>query len=237
MNCRLLTIERLDVGYPMRDSHRVVLRQLSAQLSRGELVCLVGRNGSGKSTLLRTLAALQSPLKGDVSLDGTPLGSYSPEEIARRVGVVLTARPELPQTTVRELVAYGRLPYARLLHVATAEDRQQVAEALEVVGISDLADRRLTTLSDGELQKVMIAKTLAQGTDLILLDEPSAFLDYPAKRRLMQLLQRLAHEQQKSILLSTHDLQWVRPYADRVWWLHDGTLQVLAPTDFDPETV
>jgi iron complex transport system ATP-binding protein len=230
-----LEIQHLDIGYRSGGRCRVVLTDATASLRGGELVCLVGRNGSGKSTLLRTLAGLQAPLGGSLLLDGTPLADLDATDLARRMGIVTTARPDLPQTTVRELVTYGRLPYTDTLGRPTPLDRQVADWAMAQTGLLPLADRRVATLSDGEQQKALIAKTLAQGTDFILLDEPSAFLDYAGRRALMRLLQRLAHEAHKAILLSTHDLELAARTADTIWHLEGGRLRLLAPHDFDPE--
>ncbi len=231
----LLAWNDIDIGYRTGGRCRVVLSQLSAELRGGTLACLVGRNGCGKSTLLRTVAGLQPPLRGEVLLEGQPLTSIAPVDLARRVGVVTTARPELPQTTVRDLVLYGRLPYTGALGRPTHLDRQAAERALSQTEIQNLADRRLSTLSDGEHQKAMIAKTLAQGTDIILLDEPSAFLDYAGRRALMHLLQRLAHEEGKAILLSTHDVELVPRFADEVWWMDRQQIKIMPPQEFDPE--
>jgi iron complex transport system ATP-binding protein len=231
-----LELQHIDIGYRTGGRCRVVLSDVTASLQGGQLVCLVGRNGCGKSTLLRTAAGLQEPLnEGRILVDGVPMGDLSPIDLARRIGLVTTARPELTHTTVRELVTYGRLPYTGALGRPTATDRREAERALEQTGITALADRRLTTLSDGEQQKAMVAKTLAQGTDFILLDEPSAFLDYAGRRTLMRLLQYLAHDEGKAILLSTHDVELVRLYADRVWWAADQRLQIMPPAEFDPE--
>jgi iron complex transport system ATP-binding protein len=231
----LLAWNSIDIGYRTGGRCRVVLSGLTAALNGGTLACLVGRNGCGKSTLLRTVAGLQPPLRGEVLLEGQPLTALSPVDLARRVGVVTTARPELHQTTVRNLVLYGRLPYTGALGRPTDLDRQVAERALSQTEILNLADRRLDTLSDGEHQKAMVAKTLAQGTDIILLDEPSAFLDYAGRRSLMRLLQRLAHDEGKAILLSTHDVELLPRFADEVWWMDGRQLHIMPPREFDPE--
>lgn len=212
-----IRIRGLATGYGSGRRKVEVSAPFDADLLSGNLTCLLGPNGSGKSTLLRTLAGFQPPLEGNVELLGRPLSAYSRSELARRIGVVLTERPSLPNMNVEELVALGRSPYADFWGRIEAADRRIVDEAMDLVGISALRARRVVTLSDGERQKAMIAKALAQQTPVIFLDEPTAFLDYPSKVELMLLLRRLAHEQQKTIFLSTHDLELTVQIADLLW--------------------
>jgi iron complex transport system ATP-binding protein len=222
----LLELHKLDIGYRTGGRCRVVLAQAEATLAPGELIALTGRNGSGKSTLLRTLAALQAPLAGTVTVDGTELHRLSPTDVARRIGLVTTEPVQLTFTTVRDLVAYGRLPYTNALGRATAADLAKADQAIRLAGLEALAQRRIATLSDGERQRAMIAKILAQETEVLLLDEPTAFLDYEGREDLMQLLRTLARENKKSILLSTHDLDLARRYVDGFWRVAEGKLSV-----------
>ena len=201
------------IGYP---GHQVA-GPLNATLREGELCCLLGANGAGKSTLLRTLAAFQAPLGGEIRLDGRRLQDIPPRELSTLIGIVLTERIRTPGTTVRDMVAMGRSPYTNFWGRLTDEDNRYVDEAIRQVGIASLAGRQMATLSDGERQKVMIAKALAQGTPIILLDEPTAFLDFPSKVETMLLLSRLAHDMGKCIFLSTHDLDMALQTADRLW--------------------
>lgn len=246
----MLTFSHLYTGY----GRRIVGRDLTATLPVGQLTALFGANGSGKSTLLRTLAGLQPlPRRGAsarvdspaadgatpcLSCNGLDLLSATPRERARLLSVVLTGRAPAEALTVREVVETGRLPYARTLRRATPADREAVQRALSLTALSPLVGRALTTLSDGERQRVFIAKALAQDAPCILLDEPTAFLDFPSKVRLLRLLTGLAHDEGRAVLLSTHDLELTLPFADRLWLLtpdgltegtpgalrHDGTL-------------
>ena len=200
-------LQNLSTGYHGRHRTHVVAQHISAQLEVGCLTCLLGPNGAGKSTLLRTLANFQPAIEGRMLLDGQSLERYTPREIARCIGVVLTERPNVGDMTVEELVAMGRSPYTGFWGGLQAEDRMAVNEAIGLVGIEVLRRRRVQSLSDGERQKVMIAKVLAQQTPIIFLDEPTAFLDFPSKVEMMLLLRRLAHEMQKTVFLSTHDLE------------------------------
>ena len=206
-----MTITDLSIGYK-----KPILKGISFELMPGRFVCLIGRNGTGKSTLLKTLAGLLPPLEGQIWLDDRQLSQYTPTEVARRVALVLTSTPDLANTTLRQLVAYGRLPYSSWLGKLHDADWQAADQAIARMSITHLAPRRLSELSDGERQKAMIARALAQGTDHLLLDEPSAFLDYESRQELMSLLLHLAHDEGKAILLSTHDLELARKHADQI---------------------
>lgn len=214
-----ISLRNLSTGYSRHGGQRIVASGISATLRRGELTCVLGPNGAGKSTLLRTLAAFQPPAGGSVELDGRPLESYSERELARKVSVVLTERVTLSNLRVEELIGLGRSPYTGFWGRLSADDRRAVDDAIALVRIDDLRRRNAAALSDGELQKVMIAKSLAQQTPLIMLDEPTAFLDYPSKVDTMRLLHRLARRRDLTILLTTHDLELALRMADRVWLL------------------
>ena len=201
-----------------------VASDLNATALPGTLTCLIGHNGTGKSTLLRTIARLQPSIDGSVLIGDNDISTLKPTHLSRMLSIVLTSRPDVRNMTVEELVALGRAPYTGFWGRLSADDRRIVRHSIESVGITAMAERRVCTLSDGEMQKVMIAKSLAQQTPVILLDEPTAFLDFPGKIDLMLLLQRLAHEERKTILLSTHDLETALQTADRLWLLADGTL-------------
>ena len=227
-----LYLHQVDIGYTIRHgSVRAVGSRLSATAPAGSLTCLIGRNGTGKSTLLRTIARLQQPLDGNIYIGTDDIWSMPRGELARRLSIVLTKRPDADNLTVGELAALGRAPYTGFWGRLSDADRQATDRALRLVGMSDMARRRICSLSDGECQKAMIAKSLAQDTPVILLDEPSAFLDYPGKVELMRILSRLAHDEGKTILLSTHDLDTALPLADRLWLMHDGQLDEGTPQE------
>ena len=216
----------LSIGYRGKHSVKCVADDISQAIHSGELTCLLGENGAGKSTLLRTLSGFLPPLAGEISILGRPLSSYKERELATVIGVVLTEKNNLQNMTVRELVGMGRSPYTGFWGRLSADDRRKVDDALSLVGIAALSDRMVQTLSDGERQKVMIAKALAQETPIIFLDEPTAFLDYPSKVEILHLLHRLSREMHKTIFLSTHDLELALQIADRLW---------LMPRRPDPE--
>jgi iron complex transport system ATP-binding protein len=207
----------LSIGYSAKHSVKVVAEGISDTIRSYELTCLIGENGAGKSTLLRTLSGFLPPLSGEIEIMGKPLKSYKEIELAKVIGVVLTEKSNLQNMTVEELVGMGRSPYTGFWGRLRAEDRAKVAEAIALVGINELKDRLVQTLSDGERQKVMIAKALAQETPIIFLDEPTAFLDYPSKVEILNLLHKLSSEAGKTIFLSTHDLELALRVADRVW--------------------
>lgn len=217
MNKETIILKNLSIGYRGKNDMRVVAEGIHAAIRQGELTCLLGANGVGKSTLLRTLSAFQPKLAGDILLDGREIETFSDKELSRMIGVVLTEKPDIRNMSVRELVALGRSPYTGFWGTLNDEDWQVVDEAVEAVRISSLSSRMVHTLSDGERQKVMIAKALAQQTPVIFLDEPTAFLDFPSKVEMMQLLRRLAIEQQKTIFLSTHDFELALQVVDRLW--------------------
>lgn len=215
----VLTTHNLTAGYPAsgKRPQSAVLTGLDLALPAGTMTLLVGANGSGKSTLLRTLSAAQPPLEGKVCLGERDIRSMSYRSRAEQVALVYTDRTGGGGLTVSELVALGRQPYTGFTGRLSAADRRIVDEAIESVGIAHRADRYTATLSDGERQKAMIARALAQQTPLIILDEPTAFLDIASRLEIMQLLARLVKSQNKTILLSTHDLSSSLPVADRLW--------------------
>ena len=218
-----LELRDLYIGYAEDADRHIVAETLSASLPQGVMACLVGGNGVGKSTLMRTLSGFQPALRGEVRIDGRSLEEYTPRELSERVGVVLTERESTPDLTVEEVVAIGRMPYTNFWGRLRAADRRAVDEAIALVGIEHLRHKKIGCVSDGERQKAMIAKALAQQTDIIFLDEPTAFLDYGSKVSVMRLLRQLAWEQGKAILLSTHDLEIAFQTADEIWILqHDG---------------
>lgn len=209
----------LCIGYRTGKKENRVHEHLQFTLHSGELTCLLGANGTGKSTLLRTLSAAQPALSGELLLMNKPLNEYSEKERSRTIGVVLTDKTFTGGLTVFELVALGRQPHTGFFGRLTQKDKRIVQEAMEQVGIAHKAHNYTAELSDGERQKAMIAKALVQECPLILLDEPTAFLDVVSRIEIMHLLHRLAAEQNKAILLSTHDIEQALVLSDRLWLL------------------
>lgn len=229
----ILETNDLTVGYAQRGRvTRSVAQRLNLRLEAGELVCLLGPNGAGKSTLLRSLAGMQRPLQGTVQIAGVNPHHVAPAALARLLGVVLTERAEVGALSVYALVALGRYPYTDWSGRLNHTDEAAIQAALAAVGIEDFAPRLVNQLSDGERQKVMIARALAQEPKLLLLDEPTAFLDLPRRVELLGILRRLARQSRRAIVLSTHDLDLALRSADQLWLLAPGAaLRVGTPEE------
>ncbi|MEG0519109.1 MAG: ABC transporter ATP-binding protein [Bacteroidales bacterium] len=204
-------------GQPHSSKDKVVAEGIFANIYSGELTCLLGANGVGKSTLLRTLSAFQPKLGGEIEILGQSMESYSAKELSKVLSIVLTDKCDIRNMSVTELVGLGRSPYTGFWGTLSKEDSAIVNEAISLIGIHNLADRMMHTLSDGEKQKVMITKALVQQTPIIFLDEPTAFLDFPSKVEIMQLLHSLTRKTGKTIFLSTHDLELALQIADKIW--------------------
>lgn len=209
----------LSIGYRNGKHTSMIHEHLDFCLHRGRLTCMLGANGVGKSTLLRTLSASQPQLSGSLELFGRPIDTYSERELSRLVGVVLTDKTQAGGLTVYELVALGRQPHTGFFGRLRRADKLMIEHALEQVGVADKSSRYVAELSDGERQKVMIAKALVQECPVILLDEPTAFLDIVSCIDIMILLHRLAREDNKAILLSTHNVEQSLVIADSLWLL------------------
>ena len=212
----------LCIGYRTGKQEKIVHQHLNFELRAGELTCLLVANGAGKSTLLRTLSASQPSLGGELTMLGKRVSDFTEKERSRTIGVVLTDKTFAGGLSVYELVALGRQPHTGFFGRLTKEDKRIVEEAMESVGIAHKAKNYTAELSDGERQKVMIAKALVQECPLILLDEPTAFLDVVSRIEIMHLLHRLAIEQEKAILLSTHDIEQALVLSDKLWLLTKG---------------
>lgn len=216
-----ITLKEVSTGYRIgRHEEKVITSGINAALHNGELTCLIGPNGAGKSTLLRTLSGFIPPIKGEIMIGDIPLDHYTSESLAKEISIVLTDKLNVPDMTLAQLVGLGRSPYTNFWGILSEEDKVKIETAIHSVGVSHLADRNILTLSDGERQKALIAKALAQETPIIFLDEPTAFLDYPSKVEIMLLLSRLAKKDGKTIFLSTHDLDLALELADTVWLIN-----------------
>lgn len=224
----IISLSQLSVGYTL--SHPVI-SDINLELRSGQLACLIGENGIGKSTLLKTLTGFLPKLKGSLLLGNRDIESFSQRELARQVSIVLTQKPDVQNLTIEEIIGLGRSPYTGFFGRLRTEDRKVVDDAIATMGIEKLRGRMIQTLSDGERQKVMIAKALAQETSIILLDEPTAFLDFPSKAETFQSLQRMAHERDKLVLLSTHDLELAVRFADSLLEVKKGALQTVSASE------
>ncbi|WP_345007734.1 ABC transporter ATP-binding protein [Snuella lapsa] len=212
----ILNTTDLAIGYTSKKSKSIVASNINIELHRGELVGLVGANGIGKSTLLRTLTTLQNPLGGSIKLNNKTLSNYSAIELAKTMSLVLTEQIVSKNLSVFELIALGRQPYTNWIGNMQAEDISMVNQALKLANIYDIRYKKCFELSDGQLQKVMIARALAQDTDLIILDEPTTHLDMYHKAYILKLLQKLVKETNKTILFSSHEIDLAIQLCDKM---------------------
>ena len=229
---KILIISNLAIGYKQRNSQKVVAKDINVELHQGELVCLLGPNGAGKSTLMRTISGAQKPLDGQIFLRDQIIHELSTKQLAKKLSLVLTERVQAGMLTAYEVVALGRYPHIDWTGRLSEKDHDVIKWAIEMAGAQELAERVLAELSDGERQKIMVARALAQEPELMILDEVTAFLDLPRRVEIIQLLKKLAHQTGKAILLSTHDMDLALRNADRIWLLpKEGALHVGAPED------
>lgn len=247
---KMLELQELLIGYAAsKKAANPLMPAISVSLNKGELVTLTGPNGAGKTSLFRVISSNLKPLQGQVFIDGKDITDLSARQKAGLLSIVLTDRVGENFMKVYDVVASGRYPYTGLWARLTNEDKRIIDQSLELTGAAVLSGRLMQSLSDGERQKVMIAKALAQDTPLILLDEPSAFLDYPSKISLVQLLKKLTSEFHKTILFSSHDLDMIMRQVDKLWLmspekpmlsgkpndlLADGKLQMYFGMNFTP---
>ena len=223
----MIRLNDLTIGY----GHRILLQHASATIPAGELVALVGRNGTGKSTLLRAIAGFGERLGGEIRLDGHSLETLSPQQLATTVSFVTTERVRIPNLRCEDVVALGRAPYTNWIGRVQEQDKAIVERSLELVGMAAFAGKTMDRMSDGECQRILIARALAQDTPVILLDEPTAFLDLPNRYELASLLRRLAHEEGKCIFFSTHDLDVALGLCDATALIDTPTLHCMSAAD------
>ena len=222
----MIRFQSLSLGY----GSRILIDSLSATVKRGELTALVGRNGTGKSTLLRAITGLGERKGGDILLGDKSIDSLSTAELATMVAFVTTDKVRIANLRCRDVVALGRAPYTNWIGRMQEQDEEIVMRSMELVGMSDYADKTMDRMSDGECQRIMIARALAQQTPIILLDEPTAFLDMPNRYELCSLLSRLAHDEHKCIVFSTHELDIALELCDAVALIAPPQVHIL-PTD------
>jgi len=230
---KIITTENLMIGYRRRGSgyNGSITKRINISTVKGELTAVVGLNGTGKSTLLRTLAGLQKQIDGKIFLCGKTILDYSRNDLARTISFVSTEPMLVPYLKVFDVAAMGRYPHTGRIGRLNMEEKFQVLDALELVGVRAMAWRNIDTLSDGERQRVMIARSLVQDTPIVLFDEPTAYLDIPNKYEILALLKRLAHFQNKTIIYSTHDLTLATKTADKIWLINAAVIHEGAPED------
>ena len=222
----MIQLKDLTLGY----EQRTLLEKVSAHITGGQLVALLGRNGTGKSTLLRAVMGLEKPQNGEIILHGNNIASLKPEELARNISFVTTDKVRIANLRCRDVVALGRAPYTNWLGQLQGADKEKVDNAMHLVGMDSYAEKTMDKMSDGECQRIMIARALAQDTPVILLDEPTAFLDLPNRYELCLLLRKLTQKEGKCILFSTHDLDIALSLCDTIMLIDNPQLYSL-PTN------
>jgi len=233
----VLLLESLETGYGSGNRKKLILPALTATAARGELVAVIGRNGIGKSTLLRTLAGLQPPLGGNIKINGRNISDYSRLELARQTGYISTESVKVSNMTVYDLVALGRFPHTNWIGNQDSKNMASIFEALELTSMGGFHHRFINEISDGERQKAMIARIIAQDAGIMIMDEPTAFLDAGSRFEVLHLLNTLAHEKGKTIIFSTHDLHMAVNQADKIWLISGNSLHEGAPEDLMIEGV
>ena len=223
----MIQLKELTLGY----GQRILLDKVSARITGGQLVALLGRNGTGKSTLLRAMMGLEKPQTGEIILQGKNIASLKPEELARNISFVTTDKVRIANLACEDVVALGRAPYTNWIGRVQEQDKAIVERSLELVGMAAFAGKTMDRMSDGECQRVMIARALAQDTPIILLDEPTSFLDLPNRYELCTLLRRLAHDHRKCILFSTHELDIALSLCDSIALIDPPVLRYLPTPD------
>ena len=211
-----LQIDKLQIGYVSKKHTTIVYENISVSFTSGMLVGIIGKNGLGKSTLLRTIAGLQDKLQGEINFDGHSLEQLSKQELAKMIAVVLTEKVGGFNLTVTDLVSMGRVPYTNAFNQLKEEDGRIIDECISICGLNEHKLKSVNELSDGLFQKAMIAKGLAQQTTILLLDEPTAYLDFPSKHQLFELLNKVSVEEKKCIITSSHDIELVLKYASHL---------------------
>ncbi|WP_010136574.1 ABC transporter ATP-binding protein [Ochrovirga pacifica] len=226
MKKQILTTQNLAIGYQTSKQKTTLCKAIDLQIFSGEVLCLLGRNGAGKSTLLKTLAKLLLPLSGSLFVEQTSFSELSNIHFAKKISVVLTDRLPENSLTVYQTIALGRQPYTNWAGKLTPFDEKQINKAIHLTDIKNILDKNTSELSDGQLQRVMIARALAQDTPIILLDEPTSHLDIHHKLNIFRILKNISQETQKTILISTHEINLALKYADRLLLMHQQTLHL-----------
>ncbi len=226
-----IILHKTEIGYRLKNGNKSLLKNLNLKACKGELIALAGVNGSGKSTLLRSLAGLGKPLSGNILIGDKSPESYGKKEFARKVAFVSSEISGIRYLKVKDLVALGRFPHQNFIERNTEKDKKAVNSAMQITGILKLKDKYTDEISDGERQKAMTARALAQDTDIILLDEPASFLDTANKFALYEILSDACIYSGKTIIFSTHDLNIALKYSDKVWLIKNGNIYEGAPED------
>lgn len=224
MSKKVLHSENLSIGYTTKSNTRTIIEQCDISLESGKLIALIGANGIGKSTLIKTITGIIPPIKGNIFINQKSISDYHPKELAQELSIVLTESLPPSNLTVYEIVALGRQPYTNWLGTLTPEDKEKIENAIALTGIGNFIEKKHFEISDGQLQKALITRALAQDTAIIILDEPTTHLDLVHKVSLIKLLQKLTHETGKTILYSTHDIDLAIQLCDEMIVLTENKL-------------
>jgi iron complex transport system ATP-binding protein len=227
----VLTLNSLEIGYFSGKKRNVLLPPLNAVANKGELIAVIGKNGIGKSTLLRTITGLQPGLGGEIIVKEKNIRQYSRMNLAQEVGYISTEIIKVSNMKVVDMVSLGRFPHTNWIGRIEREDENIILDSINKTSMAAYCSRFVSELSDGERQKVMIARILAQDTGIMVMDEPTAFLDIGSKYEILHLLHKLSRESQKTIIFSTHDLHMAISQADKIWLVLDDKLKEGAPED------
>lgn len=218
----VLRTENLQIGYRKKNDQKIIASGINIEVDTGELIAVIGINGVGKSTFLRTISGIQPALEGNIFLNGRNKKEIPESELATQISLVLTEQPLSKNLSVAELVALGRQPYTNWIGSLSAEDRKKVKNALVLVKIEDLGEKRCYELSDGQMQKVLIARALAQDTPLMILDEPTSHLDMYHKAQVLKLLRELSSDTQKAVIFATHEINLALQLCDKIILMKPG---------------
>jgi iron complex transport system ATP-binding protein len=227
----ILSLDSLKIGYVSGRHENLILPPLKACANKGELIAVIGRNGIGKSTLLRTLTGLQPSLGGEILYSGKNIRDYSRMDLAQKVGYISTEIVKVSNMSVYNLVALGRFPHTNWIGKIDAKNQEVIMDAIEKTGMSAFCNRFVSELSDGERQRAMIARIFAQDTGIMIMDEPTAFLDIGSKYEILHLMHVLSQKSEKTIIFSTHDLHMAISQSDKIWLILDNKLIEGAPED------
>lgn len=228
---KILKLDSLEIGYTSGWKKKVLLSPLTATASKGEMISVIGMNGIGKSTLLRTLSGIQKALGGTVFYGKKEIREFTPAGLARIAGYISTESIKIGNMTVYDLVSLGRYPHTNWMGIISDEDKRKIFNALEKTSILSFSERYLSEMSDGERQKAMIARLVAQDTDIMLMDEPTSFLDVRNRFDVLHLLYRLTREESKTVIFTTHDLEMAIRHSDKIWLILKSGLIEGAPED------
>jgi len=226
----ILSLQNVGIGFHRKSQNLTLLENLNLTVGKGDLIGIIGRNGSGKSTLIRSIVRLLHILSGEIRINSENLDDIHPNEFAQLLAYVSSGIEFSESMTVRELVSLGRFPYTNWIGRLSTEDKDLIDDSLFKVGINQLSERKLSEISDGERQKAMIARTLAQNTSIIVLDEPTAFLDIPSKYDIISLLHELT-KKGKTVIYSTHDLNIALRFSDKIWLIDKNSIKDGSPED------